>query len=173
MKLIALEIPDDTAELAGWLEGHLVGLELSALVAELEAVHGPRKVRPSRPCHSRRSWGASAKRCSLTVWHLCREIDLRQLLRHPRLLLDFQELALSSGRPYWHRRAESTLDEDPASEQRAVIDRDWAWLTANVIEQPTRPRPSRFALRRFTRHWFLRRLDVDRRPRWCCARWFH
>jgi hypothetical protein len=40
MRLIALEIPDDPEELSGWLERHLVGPELSSLVAELEAVHG-------------------------------------------------------------------------------------------------------------------------------------
>ena len=40
MKSIALEIPDEPAELADWLERHLVGPDLAALVAELEAVHG-------------------------------------------------------------------------------------------------------------------------------------
>jgi hypothetical protein len=61
---------------------------------------------------------------------------LRQLLRHPRHLLDLQELIVSSGRPFWHRRAESALEQAPASDQRAAIDRDWAWLTTNVIDQP-------------------------------------
>jgi hypothetical protein len=61
---------------------------------------------------------------------------LRQLLRHPRLLLDLQELIVSSGRPFWHGRAESALEQAPASDQRAAIDRDWAWLTTNVIDQP-------------------------------------
>ena len=40
MRLLAMDIPDDPAELPGWLERHLVGLDLAALVAELEAVHG-------------------------------------------------------------------------------------------------------------------------------------
>ena len=41
MKVIALEIPDDPAALPGWLERRMVGLDLAALAAELEAIHGP------------------------------------------------------------------------------------------------------------------------------------
>ncbi len=40
MRLPSLEIPDDPADLAVWLERHLVGPDLAALVAELEAVNG-------------------------------------------------------------------------------------------------------------------------------------
>jgi hypothetical protein len=47
---------------------------------------------------------------------------LRQLLRHPRLLIDLQELIVSSGRPFWHARAGSALEQAPASDQRAAID---------------------------------------------------
>ena len=41
MNLVAMTIPDDPADLPVWLERHLVGLELAALVAELSAVHAP------------------------------------------------------------------------------------------------------------------------------------
>ena len=58
MKLIALEIPDDATDLANWLEGHLVGLDLSTVVAQLDVVHGfndaPAKSRPRLVVNLRR-----------------------------------------------------------------------------------------------------------------------
>ena len=50
MKLIALEIPENPAELAGWLDRQIVGDDLAALVAELEAIHG------NHPEAQRRTW---------------------------------------------------------------------------------------------------------------------
>ncbi|MFI5459247.1 MAG: hypothetical protein ACHRXM_27800 [Isosphaerales bacterium] len=139
MRLIALEIPDDASDLAGWLEGHLVGLELSALVAELEAVHGQAQGHGSaQPPFSLETILGNQRDAVLAGGLVSLPPDhLRQLLRHPRLLLDLQELILISGRPYWHRRAESILEQAPASEQKAAVDRGWDWLTASVIEHPT------------------------------------
>ncbi|MFG0333431.1 MAG: hypothetical protein ACF8TS_08730, partial [Maioricimonas sp. JB049] len=39
MSLHIMDIPESQAELAGWLEEHLLGLHLGELVAELAAVH--------------------------------------------------------------------------------------------------------------------------------------
>ncbi len=39
MTLVMADIPDDPAALPAWLDERLVGLDLGALVAELEAVH--------------------------------------------------------------------------------------------------------------------------------------
>jgi hypothetical protein len=107
MKLIALEIPDDAADLAGWLDGHLVGLDLSALVAELETI-GRLGERPATPPLSLETILGKEREVVLARGLASLSQDrLRQLLRHPRLLLDLQELIRSSGRPYWHRRAGS------------------------------------------------------------------
>jgi hypothetical protein len=143
MRLIALEIPDDATDLPGWLEDRLVGLDLSALVAELEAVHG-RGAGSAGPPLSIDTILGKEREAVLAHGLASLPADrLRQLLRHPRLLLDLQELILSSGRPYWHRRAESALERDPTSEQQAAIDRDWAWLAANVIEDAPKSAPAR------------------------------
>ncbi len=98
MRLIALEIPDEPAELAPWLERSLVGPDLASLVAELEAVHGePVGAQPSvkgligRDLDAVLSDGLSSLPRS----------TLKQLLRNPRLLLELQELALISGSRYW------------------------------------------------------------------------
>jgi hypothetical protein len=134
MKLIALEIPDDAADLAGWLEGHLVGLDLSTLVAELETI-GRLGEGPAAPPLSLET--ILGKEREAVIAHGLASLSqdrLRLLLRHPRHLLDLQEVILSSGRPYWHRRAESALKQAVGSEQRAAIERGWDWLRADVIE---------------------------------------
>jgi hypothetical protein len=125
MKLIALEIPEDASDLANWLEGHLVGLDLSALVAELEAVHGS-----ASPPFSVETILGNQRDAVLSQGLASLPPDrLRPLLRHPRLLLDLQELILSSGGPHWRRRAAAIQEQAPGA-----VDRGWAWLTANVIE---------------------------------------
>jgi len=125
MKLISLGIPEDASDLAGWLEGHLVGPDLSALVAELEAVHGS-----APPQFSLDTILGNQREAVLSHGLASLPADrLRPLLRHPRLLLDLQELTLSSGGPYWRRRAASIQDQVPGA-----VDRSWAWLAANVIE---------------------------------------
>jgi hypothetical protein len=136
MKLIALDIPDEAAKLASWLESQLVGLDLSALVAELEAVHGRATGLAEPPWSLETILGNQREAVLAHGLGTLSQDRLRQLLRHPRLLLDLQELIASADQPYWRRRAEATALQDPAPEQRAAIDRDWAWLTANVIEQP-------------------------------------
>ncbi|WP_406695170.1 hypothetical protein V5E97_29455 [Singulisphaera sp. Ch08] len=114
MRLIAPDIPDDPAALPGWLDRHLVGLDLTALVAELEAVHGSAST-PSIPLDQvlgdRRAEVLSQGLAVLPTERL------RALLRHPRLLLDLQELILIEGGRYWQ-------DLGPLSaEQQEVVER--------------------------------------------------
>jgi hypothetical protein len=59
---------------------------------------------------------------------------VRNLLCHPWLLLDLQELILSAGGAYWYERAESVLGLAHNSEQRVAVDRGLDWLATNVIE---------------------------------------
>jgi hypothetical protein len=94
MRLVAIEIPDEPADLAPWLERVLVGPDLGALIAELEAVHGD----PS---------GVTISANTLIGPDLAAVLDgglskvplskLKQLLRQPRLLLDLQELIFGGG----------------------------------------------------------------------------
>ena len=103
MRLHALEIPDDPAELPGWLERQLTGLDLAALVAELEAVHGPGAVpTPTLPdlLGERRDAVLSGGLGVLPT------DSLRPLLRHPELLLELQELVLHVGTNEWVQRTE-------------------------------------------------------------------
>ena len=128
MKLIALEIPDEATALPGWLEQHLVGADLGALVAELEAVHGPvAKALPLDQVLGRHRDHVLAR--GLGVLSANR---LRQFLRQPRLLLDLQELILTSGGPYWLHRAAA------AAEHRPAVERGWQRLAATLAAEGIR-----------------------------------
>ncbi len=131
------------SNLAGWLERHLTGMDLAAT----------RRRARSRTCPGPRLWSVStltrddpgrrqlATPCSANVLRLVSAPDrLRQLLRHPRLLLDLQELviAVSSGSPCYSRPAQRnrSWSQSPASERQAAVDRGWVWLTRSASGHP-------------------------------------
>jgi hypothetical protein len=102
MTLIAMNIPDEPGRLADWLERHLTGLDLGALVSELSVVHG----QPPRLVASvRQVLGDALDQVLERGLHALPPHALRQLLRQPHLLLELQELVLSAGSPYWDRLA--------------------------------------------------------------------
>jgi len=114
MRLITLDIPDDSSGLPSWLDRHLVGLDLAALVAELEAVHGPAMVPPvslDQVLVARRDAILEQGLVALPADRL------RTLLRCPTLLLDLQELILVEGGPYWRGLGQ------PSAEHRDLIER--------------------------------------------------
>jgi len=100
MTLHALDIPEDLAELATWLERHLVSLELAELVAELAALHPV----PLEPAPSVRELLGprldTVLKGGLTT--VPPEV-LKRLLVQPTLLLELQELVLAQGGDYWDR----------------------------------------------------------------------
>ena len=128
MKLMALEIPDDAAALAGWLEGHLVGLELAALVAELEAVHAHDQKQPE-PSLDQVLGNSRAAVQSRGLEALPLD-QVKVLLQHPRLLLELQERLLVEGGPYWRRMA----PRNAGREHRVAVERGWERLAATLSE---------------------------------------
>jgi len=94
----ALDIPDNPNQLADWLEGHLLGLQLADLVAGFEAVHGDdvEHLSLEEVCGDQLP---AILKSGLTV---LKTEQLRQLLRNPRLLLDLQERILINGDVYWN-----------------------------------------------------------------------
>ncbi len=105
MRLIALEIPDEPSELPGWIEGQLLGLDLAALVAELEAVHGDPGTKAPPPDGLLGTDRTAVLERGLSALPHER---LRQFLRQPRRLLELQELVFVEGGPYWRRPLVST-----------------------------------------------------------------
>jgi hypothetical protein len=97
MKLPALDMPDDPQLIPGWLERHLMGVELGELVAELEAVHGPAETPTTLDKVCGQEFSQILEH-GLSV--LSRE-QVRRLLKQPDLLLELQEQALIHGGAYW------------------------------------------------------------------------
>jgi len=136
MKLYALDIPEEAAEIAGWLERHLVGTHLAELVAELTAVAGP---------------GTSLSLRQLLTHHradvLRRGLDvlgpekLRLLLHQPALLLELQELVLTEGEAYWDR-------VPLTAEMRGAIEQ-----AERSLQPSLKPKPRQ---RAESRAWFAR-----------------
>lgn len=111
MRLLAMDIPDDPPALTSWLERHIVGLDLAALVAELEAVHGE----------------AGGSLTGLLGPRLGDVLDegisalppelLGQLLSRPRLLLELQAAVLSSGGDHWGRVGAASTELDARADR--------------------------------------------------------
>ncbi|MEJ7636408.1 MAG: hypothetical protein WKF75_00070 [Singulisphaera sp.] len=125
MKLHVAGLPEDPAALPGWLEGHLVGLDLAALVAELEAIRGT----PADGPALREVLGSQFDAVLTAGLDGLPAEALRRLLVRPRLLLDLQELVLGSGSDYWDRVAR------PAAEHAAEVDRVRARLEASLMPE--------------------------------------
>jgi hypothetical protein len=149
MRLVALEIPDDSAELPGWLEGQLLGLDLAALIAELEAVQGGRSAE-SVPLD--RLLGTDRGAVLERGLSALSPERLRAFLRHPRQLLDLQELLLVEGEAYWQRLAAV------GSESAALGTLGWrrldAFLRTGDAAAPSDVAP-RVAARRSVSRWVV------------------
>ncbi len=94
--LVACDIPEDSTQLADWLEQQLVGLQLGDLVAMLRAVHGDGD-------------GPSLEdvcdgKLSEVVQHGLGRLEISQLqglLVHPKRLLELQERVFLDGGDHW------------------------------------------------------------------------
>lgn len=101
MNLLSLEIPEDPADHAGWLERHLVGPDLAQVMTELTALQGGREVSGAHGLQEVLGrWLPQVLKEGLGV--LPPE-NLRQLLLSPRLFPELQEWILVQGGPYWDR----------------------------------------------------------------------
>lgn len=130
MNLCVFDIPEETAELAVWLETQLTGLDLGNLVAELSAIHGvPTVLSGGIASQERPDEGALEKSLGRELPAILRSglqnvphSQLRVLLRNPQLLLDLQERILSNGGDYWRDK----FSREHASS--ALLEKVWSDL---------------------------------------------
>lgn len=101
MNLVVATIPEDPAELAGWLERRLVGLELDGLVAELAAIHRSAGLSPPLD----QVLGDRFEQVRAGGLSCLSGEQIRQLLTRPLLLLELQERILTASGPYWDQVA--------------------------------------------------------------------
>jgi hypothetical protein len=116
MNLFVLEIPEETAKLAEWLEGHLVGPNLGDLVAELAAIHGTAAERGDHKISLGGDRTAVSRAIDGGLGVLTRPM-LQTLLRNPDLLLQLQEIFLTSNSNYWRDKCQALPVSAAAGEQ--------------------------------------------------------
>jgi hypothetical protein len=101
MSLVALNLPENTHDWPDWLERQLVGLELRSLVRQLELIGAE----PAGTSLTRLNLDAilGDRRDALLASGLSslNETQIALLIRHPRVLIDLQELIFEKGGEYW------------------------------------------------------------------------
>lgn len=156
MRITALEIPEREADLAGWLEEKIVGLELGVLVAELAAVHGPECMAPPRRGELARVLGGRLETVLEQGLAAVEPGALGGLLKRPPLLRKLQKLVLLKGEGYWEEKLRSSravgelvrrtpgplkLRAEPAARRSGIVaapairqrDRRWVWFSAGAV----------------------------------------
>ena len=122
MTIRGLDIPDETAELARWLEEQLAGDDLGSLVAELRAGH-PADERDATSLESH--LGNNVNVILTQGLNGIPATLLRGLIAHPGLLLELQERILIDGGPHWSRRTPSVTETD-------ALARVWSNVSAAI-----------------------------------------
>lgn len=120
MTLHTMTIPDDPADLPGWLERRLVAPDFGRFVAELSA-HFPAAPGAGPPRHLLDRWVpvALAEGLGPVPAGL-----LTQLLKHPAALAAFQERVVADGGAYWDAVLDRSGDESGAfARGRQSLDR--------------------------------------------------
>lgn len=118
-----LDIPDDEADLAPWLERELVGLHLRDLVLELEALCADRN-------ESIDLDSLLGDRTADVLEHGLGRLapqTLRTLLQNPASLLQLQERVLVDGSDYWQ-------NVERSAEHRQMADAGWERLAGELSE---------------------------------------
>ena len=141
MNLYLFDIPDDPGLLPKWLEGHLMGLHLRQLVAELSVLG-------KRESNFKAALGdvLSAERGKVLQAGLgsLGPVQLRQLIGQPELLLDLQRLVLDEGGDYWATVPVSAGLKDNSSQTLKYIKESLGaenkatvlWRAKSVLKDP-------------------------------------
>ncbi|MDA1016074.1 MAG: hypothetical protein O3A00_16665 [Planctomycetota bacterium] len=127
MSIHLLEIPNEAAELALWLEGHLRGTELHELVTECHALH---RTQDSDAPELSQVLGSQASTVLDSGLQCLSFEQLAQLVQHSELLFDLQDLVMIHGGPHWH------AEESAGSEKSEAC-----WQRIQEALAPTKPLP--------------------------------
>lgn len=134
MTLHVLDIPDDPAELAGWLEQHLIGLDLRAVICQLQAFRKQEET-PADLKETLAEWYEQVLAGGLRLLPIS---VLQRLFAHPSLLLDLQEEVCVNGGRYWDRL------ESPSEEIKQLVATSKTQLEERIrAESVPGPRPAR------------------------------
>ncbi len=121
MNLPLLDVPDDSAAIADWLERQLVGLHLADLVSQLSAVYRA----DDNTATLAEVLGPNSDQIMQRGLAAAPLETLRELLHSPRLLLELQDRIFVAGGAHWQR---VPIDD----EQRQVVERQAKALRAKI-----------------------------------------
>ena len=141
-------MPDDSSQLPHWIEQQLLGGDLSALVAQLAAVH-----HESSPSKQSLEAVLDTKHDAVLNGGL-NQLDVSQItqfLTEPRLLLQLQEMVVREGGVYWTQLAEKSADlQTPVATGRSRLSRYLVMTPDAPTSSPPpvqlNPQPTRRAL---------------------------
>lgn len=114
MKLHVLDMPNETAELAAWLEGYIRGTKLHELVSECRTMHDD-------TTDSLELFDLLTDRASEVLSNGLGVLsfdEISQLIRHPQLLFDLQDWVMVEGGDYWQDSDASDSEKSAALWQR-------------------------------------------------------
>lgn len=135
MTLHTLTLPDDPAELPGWLERQLLSPDFGRFLAELQALF-PATPGTDPPRHLLDRW------ISVVLTDGLQPVPpdvLRRLLRHPPLLAELQERIAINGGGYWDAVSDRSDDlRDPFERGKRALERVFA--PDAVASAPDRPK---------------------------------
>jgi hypothetical protein len=127
MPIYLFHIPDDTTQLARWLDRHIAGPHLGELAAELAAAHAAARQSeaPSASPSLHDLLGNALPHILARGVEALTGDQLCELLRHPQLLLQLQERVLIDGGAYWQRLLKESPELEAMLERgrRRILDR--------------------------------------------------
>lgn len=122
MTSIALTLPDEPADMPGWLERQLVSADLGVLVAELKTIHGGTSGGPTLDT----ILGDSAARVLQDGLGALPRNRFSDLLRHPKLLMELQERVLLDGGHYWRQLSNQSAASRVAANGLNKVQAAWS-----------------------------------------------
>ena len=141
MKLQIAGIPDTQGETADWLAQQLVGLELAELICELRAVHGiPTIIAKSEASAQLRAMLGDYRQELLDVGlTVLPAKTVGELLAHPELLGELQELVLTEGGSYWQKLSQGNQSFDAFLSRQLPSSHDMPTVDLPSTRAPGRP----------------------------------
>jgi hypothetical protein len=136
MSLAIIGMPENVTELRGWLERELIGLRLRQVVTELIALLGDEHKADSGSIEA--ICGEQLSAVLERGLSALPDAQVRELLRHPRLLYELQDKLLVDRTAYWRGLQSAELNQ--------VIKEHWPPIEAALDQhtisasEPVRPR---------------------------------
>ena len=116
MNLAAFDLPEETQALSEWLVSQLTGDNLSSVVTQLSAVHADQDQDLTLGTVCGDQW----ENILQDGFSELTQTQLQQLLTHPYLLLELQELLLLEGSDFWQKHFLSQNNDSEITVQQPV-----------------------------------------------------